>query len=532
MSHKHDGKGIETTNRFNSLCLFENGSSSRPEDEGKDMEEESDVEEIYNETEMFMKHNVVPMKISEGASTTVLSSMHVYWSSVFILPSRIIEELEAKMRGFLWCQGPMKKGKAKVSWEAICVPRSEGGLGIRRIGDMNKALMTSHIWSIITNRESLWVAWVHAYRLRGKSFWDYCIPSRCCWSFKKMASLRSDIRDHVWHKVGNGQNTFAWLDKWCEEGPLCKFIAPRVIRSAGFTRESKLVDIIHNGNWRWPLEWVDRFQILNGITPMMLNNSCDEVLWKSGNGNELKPFSTTEVLGLLHSEEVEARCTKEFEEAAYDEELFMKQKAKVEWLRAGDSNSAYFHKGVFTRKLRPETADMMVREVTNEEIREAIFSIGNDRAPGPDGFTSAFFKSAWDGNIKPKVAWKVVCCPKAEGGLGIRRIADVNIALMSGHIWSIITHRKSVWVEWIYEYKLQNKCLWDVTPKQSMSWGWRKILQLREQMRPHLCVKVGDGGSTFIWSDNWCTESPLRGRITPRDIYIELVLILMTRWWT
>ncbi|KAK1414832.1 hypothetical protein QVD17_30591 [Tagetes erecta] len=76
--------------------------------------------------------------------------------------------------------GPMKKGKAKVSWEAICVPRSEGGLGIRRIGDMNKALMTSHIWSIITNRESLWVAWVHAYRLRGNSFWDYCIPKYVC----------------------------------------------------------------------------------------------------------------------------------------------------------------------------------------------------------------------------------------------------------------------------------------------------------------------------------------------------------------
>lgn len=39
---------------------------------------------------------------------------------------------------------------------------------------------------------------------------------------------------------------------------------------------------------------------------------------------------------------------------------------------------------------------MMVREVTNDEIKEAMFSIGNDRAPGPDGFTSAFFKKSWD----------------------------------------------------------------------------------------------------------------------------------------
>nr|GEV25096.1 hypothetical protein [Tanacetum cinerariifolium] len=34
----------------------------------------------------------------------VLSFLHVYWASVFILPSRIMLDLEQLMRGFLWCQ--------------------------------------------------------------------------------------------------------------------------------------------------------------------------------------------------------------------------------------------------------------------------------------------------------------------------------------------------------------------------------------------------------------------------------------------
>ncbi|GKC40533.1 sodium/hydrogen exchanger 6 [Tanacetum coccineum] len=58
----------------------------------------------------------------------VLSSMHIYWASVFILLIRIVHDLEQLMRGFLWCQGKMKKGKAKVAWDSVCMPKYKGGL--------------------------------------------------------------------------------------------------------------------------------------------------------------------------------------------------------------------------------------------------------------------------------------------------------------------------------------------------------------------------------------------------------------------
>nr|GEX16651.1 putative reverse transcriptase domain, reverse transcriptase zinc-binding domain protein [Tanacetum cinerariifolium] len=46
---------------------------------------------------------------------SVLSSVHIYWASAFILPTRIVHDLEQLMRGFLWCQGEMKNGKAKIT---------------------------------------------------------------------------------------------------------------------------------------------------------------------------------------------------------------------------------------------------------------------------------------------------------------------------------------------------------------------------------------------------------------------------------
>ncbi|GJS03905.1 hypothetical protein Tco_0320413 [Tanacetum coccineum] len=106
------------------------------------------------------------------------------------------------------------------------------------------------------------------------------------------------------------------------------------------------------------------------------------------------------------------------------QERFLKQKAKINWLKDGDLNSAYFHKAVKSRTTRNRidvvtnsdadttqpleshnlfdvTLDEgmaldMVRNVSAQEVKEAMFFMGNDKSPGPDGYTVAFFKEAWD----------------------------------------------------------------------------------------------------------------------------------------
>ncbi|GJX09402.1 RNA-directed DNA polymerase, eukaryota, reverse transcriptase zinc-binding domain protein [Tanacetum coccineum] len=42
-----------------------------------------------------------------------------------------------------------------------------------------------------------------------------------------------------------------------------------------------------------------------------------------------------------------------------------------------------------------EDATLMVRQVTNKEIKEALFDICDNKAPGPDRFTSKIYKEAW-----------------------------------------------------------------------------------------------------------------------------------------
>jgi hypothetical protein len=41
-------------------------------------------------------------------------------------------------------------------------------------------------------------------------------------------------------------------------------------------------------------------------------------------------------------------------------------------------------------------SSFLLAHVSNEAIKETLFSIGNDKALGPGGFSSFFFKKSWD----------------------------------------------------------------------------------------------------------------------------------------
>ncbi|KAM0004605.1 putative reverse transcriptase zinc-binding domain-containing protein [Helianthus debilis subsp. tardiflorus] len=217
---------------------------------------------------------------------SVLSSMHIYWASVFIMPARVISDLEKKIRRFLWNAGSEGRIRAKVAWKHVCLPKQEGGLGIRSIADVNKSLMAKHIWSILTKRDSIWVKWIHDCKLRGRNFWEVPCRGSMSWGWRKILSIRNIIRPHVWSSIKSGTQTNIWSDMWCASSPLISFISPRNIANVGFPLRSTVVDMIdQEGNWRWPQAWLDLFPVLITIAvPTIVSNGEDTLVWKDVEG--------------------------------------------------------------------------------------------------------------------------------------------------------------------------------------------------------------------------------------------------------
>ncbi|GJX40548.1 RNA-directed DNA polymerase, eukaryota, reverse transcriptase zinc-binding domain protein, partial [Tanacetum coccineum] len=64
-------------------------------------------------------------------------------------------------------------------------------------------------------------------------------------------------------------------------------------------------------------------------------------------------------------------------------------------------------------------------DVTNEEIKEAIYSIEDNKASGPDGYSSKFFKAAW------MVIGKDVCAAIKEFFTSGKLLGELNTTLIS-----------------------------------------------------------------------------------------------------
>lgn len=133
----------------------------------------------------------------------------------------------------------------------VCVPKSEGGLGLKRLSEWNKASMLRHPWALCKKENILWVKWVHSYVIKSQCIWNMPLPADSSWTLRKIFGLRSLGQNFIKAVVGNGKDTFLWLDDWHTLGPLFQKFGSRVMFNLGRSLGAKL-DSIDNGRWRWP----------------------------------------------------------------------------------------------------------------------------------------------------------------------------------------------------------------------------------------------------------------------------------------
>ena len=108
---------------------------------------------------------------------SVITSLTNFWMQAFRLPSSCLNDIEKLCSAFLWSGPDLETSKAKVSWKDVCLPKQEGGLGLRPLKEVNTVHALKLIWRILTYRNPLWVRWVQCYLIQKGSFWSVSMNS-------------------------------------------------------------------------------------------------------------------------------------------------------------------------------------------------------------------------------------------------------------------------------------------------------------------------------------------------------------------
>ncbi|GJR34250.1 RNA-directed DNA polymerase, eukaryota, reverse transcriptase zinc-binding domain protein [Tanacetum coccineum] len=142
-----------------------------------------------------------------------------------------------------------------------------------------------------------------------------------------------------------------------------------------------------------------------------------------------------------------------------------------------------------------------------------------------------FFKRfLWNpgGSVKGKarVAWKFVCRPKGQGGLGFKPLQRWNKVLLVSQLWKLIDKMESLWVKWVNTVKLKGKSIWEGESTNNDSHGpLDRFIQSRDiydtMMSNYDCLADAISDGRWKWADEGSSRYLVLNQVAVPSLSME-----------
>ncbi|XP_018462918.1 uncharacterized protein LOC108834047 [Raphanus sativus] len=225
---------------------------------------------------------------------SVIMSLTNFWMAAFRLPSSCIKEIERLCSAFLWSGPDLNGRKAKIAWSDVCRAKSEGGLGLRPLKEVNMVSCLKLIWRILS-ANSLWVNWVKVYLIRKGSIWMIKDNTQAgSWMWRKVLKYREIAKSFYRVEVRSGEKAYFWFEVWSSLGCLKDILRERGCIGIGILIDATVADSRRHRRRHHRDLMLNKVE--EEIEKYKLNLVYEEdiSLWRNGNGKYKRKFSTRE----------------------------------------------------------------------------------------------------------------------------------------------------------------------------------------------------------------------------------------------
>lgn len=214
---------------------------------------------------------------------SVLSALPNYLMQTLFLPEHVVNSIDKMIRRFVWGEHGFVRKMHTLSWDKICLPKEYGGLNVRDTRKVNLALMAKLGWSILEERDCLWIDIMKHKYMKGKDLFSLAYQNTDSSTWKSILKGRDlFLFNGIGICVNNGRTTRFWSDPWLPCGALIHHALQEVTENEFLLFVADYCTL--DGIWKWDLL---REKLPDEVLHMMASVSVDptsdvqdSLLWK------------------------------------------------------------------------------------------------------------------------------------------------------------------------------------------------------------------------------------------------------------
>ena len=171
--------------------------------------------------------------LSKGGRLTllksILSSLPIYYLSLFTIPVAMADKLERIQRNFLWGSLEECFKHSLMAWEKACSPLEIGGLGVRKLVHFNQDLLGKWLWRFGQEGTHLWQRVIATKYGKGQGGWNTKVCRRANGSglWRGINDSWERFSKHLALVMGDGSRIHFWHDRWVGDTSL-KMLYPQL----------------------------------------------------------------------------------------------------------------------------------------------------------------------------------------------------------------------------------------------------------------------------------------------------------------